>query len=750
MVLRSSPRALAAAVAVLVASVFAPLAVGLPAADAAPDGSTTVYDPRPENTWGVDDLDQGSGNFKYFSYVFDFAQIGDTIYSGGKFTTTTNGQQEIAQPYLTAFSEDGDSWRSAFRPTVDWSVFALETSADDSRLFVGGEFTTAGAPNTGGFAVVDPVTGAVDSTFGVTVRRQANPARVHALQRDGDWLYLGGSFTSISGSDGRTWSVSNIARVDARTGVVDGSWRPRATTGAVWEVTPDPARGRVLFGGLFHEVNGETTQGFAIVDDATGALTAYDRSYGVDNFPIASGYIFVNNIEVVGNRLIIGGQDHRTIIATPDLTTLTSYRTNRYQAANGGRGGDTQAVTVHDGVVYIGCHCWGQVLHEQTGDLFDVRSVYAVDLATGAYVESFAPDFSGSSGPWALHIDRDECLWVGTDATQSGQTKARGAVRLCPRANLASRITSVTAGGVPIAGAAGLTDGDIVTNWFGSHQGLTIGPSRQPYIDLELSDPAHIERITLWNRTDANRDRLHDVHVWVSTEPFTSTNFSVLRADPNVSEVRRPGSQAVKRTLPIFVGRSAQYVRVQVDATVTPADVGYLDLTELAIFGRVAESPPVAPKGCQVQVAGSTATITFADAQGEQVVYRSVDGSKLFWRGRAGGTSFTDELRSGVGHTYAVAPVGAGSAAAVTCEPGDVRISGNNQAMTLTSPRQTRERIVLRWTPAASVTVLRDGVEIGADDDGWFTDLTVAPGTTYTYTVRAQGAEATLTVAARP
>lgn len=57
---------------------------------------------------------------------------------------------------------------------------------------------------------------------------------------------------------------------------------------------------------------------------------------------------------------------------------------------------------------------------------------------------------------------------------------------------------------------------------------------------------------------------------------------------------------------------------------------------------------------------------------------------------------------------------------------------------------------MLRWE-ATPITILRDGVEIGSDADGWFTDLGLAAGTTYTSEIRADDGRAdTLVIATDP
>lgn len=736
---------MAAASLLLLLSSVVPIGIAAAPAGALGDAPPTVFDPQATNRWGVGGLDRGSGNFRFYSPVIAMAQIGDTFYAGGKFTNANNGTNTVEQPYLAAFSASGDELRSAFRPGIDWSVFALETAADGSRLFVGGEFTgVAGAPDSAAFAALDPDTGALDTSFGVSVGRAAQPPRVHALERNGRWLYIGGAFSRITGADGRSFAVSNVARVDAATGVVDGAWRPRVTSGSVWDLAIDPDRGRVLLGGRFLQVNGVDTRAFAIVDDGTGQIQAYDRSIGVTHFNHRNGNIFLSTVEVAGDRVILGGQDHRVMITTLDLSTIASYKTNRWEAVTIGKGGDTQALAVRDGVVYVACHCWGQARNETTGELYDVRSLYALDLATGAWVDGFAPDMSGQSGPWALHFDGDGCLWVGSDATQVGQRRGNGLARLCERDNLATGITAVSSEAGPLPSGDRLVDGDLVTNWFGDHQGAVTETANRPYIEVELAESVHIDRLVLWNRTDEHRTRLHDLHVWVSDQPM-DRSWGALRDDRNVTEIVRAGSHHDKRTMSVTVGRTARYVRIQVDARAEGG--GQVNLTELAIFGREAVQPPTGPGGCQVAVDGATVTVTWTDTAADHVIFRSVDGSRLHWRGRVGGGSFSDELRAGMAHTYSVAAVsGARIGQTVTCTPGEVR-TGAPSTISLTSPLQTRDRIVLRWNPVTSVTILRDGVEIGADDDGWFTDRTVAPGTSYTYTVRSGGAEGTLTIA---
>ena len=659
----------ALAVFALIAALLSSVTVSAPVADA--QQTVEIFEPRPANTWGVAGLDPGSGNFRYYSPIFDIEQIGDTVYAGGKFLEVTNGATSIDQPHLASFRSTDGVHRAGFTPDLDWSVFAL--AAHDGRLFVGGEFPTVDDDaDQAGFAALDPQTGRLDPTFGVSIgtNNGAQP-RVHALEVADGHLYLAGSFSWIEGSDGQRVNAARLARVDATTGVVDASWRPIVQAGSVWSLAADPANDRVLFGGLFRVVNGEATAAFAIVDDQTGALTDYDRMFGLTYFDQGgTNYDFASAIAVDDNRVVVGGQVHRLVLADSDLKVFDVYLTNRFDAANGGRGGDIQAIEIHDGTAYVACHCWGQINHQTldlqfTDDVTDVRSTYAVDLASGDLVESFQPDLSGSSGPWALHIDDRGCLWSGTDATQAGQRAAYGLIQSCPTLDVAAGATVSMRPDAesPEDAASFAIDGDLRSNRVASSGFARSAEAATPSLDIDLGRLYDVDSVTIWMPTDRVDPGLLDLHLWTSADPLPSHGWSALRADPAVTETVRAGNHGGKRSITIDLDRPTRYLRVEADYRAV--GTGRLVVTEVTVDGDPIDAPP------------------------------AVD-------------------------------------------------------LDLRSTLQTRERIVLRWE-ATPITVLRDGVEIGTDADGWFTDLGLTAGTSYSYEIRADdGRTDTLTISTNP
>jgi hypothetical protein len=100
--------------------------------------------------------------------------------------------------------------------------------------------------------------------------------KVFAVVRSGDYIYVGGQFTSIrSGPTGQSFAATNLARFHADTGVGDPTWTPDVT-GADMTVTTvyslAASNGKIFVGGKFGAVNGIPRRNFAAVSPDTGAV----------------------------------------------------------------------------------------------------------------------------------------------------------------------------------------------------------------------------------------------------------------------------------------------------------------------------------------------------------------------------------------------------------------------------------------------------------------------------------------------
>jgi hypothetical protein len=117
-----------------------------------------------------------------------------------------------------------------------------------------------------------------------------------AVQADGKIL-AGGGFTSIGGA-----ARSHIARLDATTGLAD-SFDPNAN-GAVFAIAVQ-ADGKVLAGGDFTSIGGQTRNRFARLDATTGLADSFD--------PNASGGMAVYSIAAQTDGKVLAGGDFTSI-----------------------------------------------------------------------------------------------------------------------------------------------------------------------------------------------------------------------------------------------------------------------------------------------------------------------------------------------------------------------------------------------------------------------------------------------------
>jgi hypothetical protein len=171
-------------------------------------------------------------------------------------------------------------------------------SGGTRRLYVGGEFTQAGAgattidaPNLAAFdlpAGAPPaiVTGFVPDVDGpVHALAAIAPAAPAGVQ-----LYVGGAFASISGQ-----ARSNLARVDGSTGMAD-DWNP-AVDGDVFAIEAAADGAAVYVGGVFASAGGATRHGAAALGVADGVATPWNPS------PDAT----VRALLLRGSRIYAGG-----------------------------------------------------------------------------------------------------------------------------------------------------------------------------------------------------------------------------------------------------------------------------------------------------------------------------------------------------------------------------------------------------------------------------------------------------------
>ena len=166
-----------------------------------------------------------------------------------------------------------------------WTV----TSPDSTGTrYVGGDFTSYKAWNTGVGGVVDATSAAVDPTFPSV---SAWPyADVVVPDGTGGW-YVGGGINNVGGS-----GASGVAHINAD-GSVDTAWTP-SVAGGQGVFAMAKVGNAVLIGGSFTSVDGQPRTRLAALDATTGDL--------LDWAPVANST--VHTMTASGDTVYIGGQ----------------------------------------------------------------------------------------------------------------------------------------------------------------------------------------------------------------------------------------------------------------------------------------------------------------------------------------------------------------------------------------------------------------------------------------------------------
>ncbi|GII93515.1 fibrinogen-like YCDxxxxGGGW domain-containing protein [Sinosporangium siamense] len=384
-------------------------------------------------SWGVTGV-VGGGVGEENLEVQSLGILGNTIYVGGKFSHVQKGPNpapadKVNQQYLAAFDLATGEWRSGFLPQLDGQVWDIQ--ALDDKVVIAGEFTNVnGEPNTAGMAALDPATGAVVPGWRTTFTRAGGlPVKVKALDRQGDWIYIGGGFNHVSGGNplsSPVWAVA-AARVRVSDGRPDANWTPHFDANVI-ELDASSQGDRVYFGGRFSNVNGQPANSFAVISTATPAALVP----GLGNWlpsTAAQARDYRQTVREVGDKVWMGGAEHDFQVYTRDNLTRVAGHITR-------QGGDLQASEEINGIIYGACHCPEFVFNDASSwdnttgwsNAHQILWIGAWDAQTGKYLPNFAPsiDSRRGDGPWELLKDDNGCLWFGGDMNRGSWDSGSG------------------------------------------------------------------------------------------------------------------------------------------------------------------------------------------------------------------------------------------------------------------------------------------------------------------------------------
>ncbi|MHA7294485.1 PKD domain-containing protein [Arthrobacter sp. HLT1-21] len=192
--------------------------------------------------------------------------IGNVVYVAGRFTTArpsgaAPNTSTVSRNNILAYNLTTGALLGSFAPNLNGQALTIAAAPDGSRLYVGGDFTTVSGTSRLRAAALNPATGAVISSFNPRMS-----GSVRAIAATNDTVYLGGTFGSV-GSVAR----SRLAAVRASDGGLL-PWNPNAND-RVNALVISPDRSTVVVGGAFTTLNGSARPGYGLgrVNATTGA-----------------------------------------------------------------------------------------------------------------------------------------------------------------------------------------------------------------------------------------------------------------------------------------------------------------------------------------------------------------------------------------------------------------------------------------------------------------------------------------------
>ena len=288
-------------------------------------------------------------------WVADQAIKGDTVFAGGKFSSArpagaAAGTSESARNNLLAYSLSTGVLNTGFKPVLNGEVKVLTLSPDQTRLYVGGTFTTVNGASRGGIVAFDTATGRVVDTFKATVN-----GTVYGISATSTTVYVGGSFSAANGNNRQ-----GFAAFSASTGGVSSSWTPAIdrSTSSVRAVLVAPG-GRVVVGGSFEKVTNlrsgstaVTANGSASLDPSTGAVGTWKISAVVKQGGSGASVL---SLDTDGTSVYGTGYRYGTTTANYEGVWAASPADGSVVWL-GDCHGDTYDTTVLSGVVYVVTH----------------------------------------------------------------------------------------------------------------------------------------------------------------------------------------------------------------------------------------------------------------------------------------------------------------------------------------------------------------------------------------------------------
>ena len=238
------------------------------------------------------------------SVVFDIVEDSSgNLYVGGAFTTFSGQSNNNKIIKLNSSGQKISSFNTGlgFRLGTSTSVgtvqvLSLALSPDETKLYVGGIFTTYNSATTNAtrLARLNTSDGSLDNTFDMTTGANST---VSVIKLSTNGLYVGGSFTSILGS-----SINRIVRITTG-GTIDNTFSVGTGFNSGVNTITEDINKDIYVGGAFTTFTGTTNRRIVRLNSNGSKDTSFNNQ-GDIGFENQVNTIFVDNSNSI---IYVGG-----------------------------------------------------------------------------------------------------------------------------------------------------------------------------------------------------------------------------------------------------------------------------------------------------------------------------------------------------------------------------------------------------------------------------------------------------------
>jgi hypothetical protein len=261
--------------------------------------SSASADTKPRNTLPVTDSTDALPTWQIDGVVWDTVAVGNTVYATGRFTkarppgTAVDSAASVSRTNLLAF-DIRTGVVTSFNHTLNAQGLRLAVTPGGATLYVGGDFTKVDGVTHRHLAAFNTATGALITGF-----KPVPNARVRAIAATSTQVFIGGDFTTVGNAP-----RERLAAVSSKTGGVLKAWAPKADKGVY--AMGVAAGNRIIVGGKFQKINGNTKIGITAISAKTGKNVAW-ASHPI---PTTKGtnYSYVTDL-VVSGKTVYGTAD---------------------------------------------------------------------------------------------------------------------------------------------------------------------------------------------------------------------------------------------------------------------------------------------------------------------------------------------------------------------------------------------------------------------------------------------------------